>query len=148
MAAEIALIRPKYVQNLASTRRAAACLGADKVWYTGQRMGMDPLVDRIPRELRMKAYDHIDVVHEDRIFDKTEGMVPVAIELLPGSQNLFKFNHPVNALYVFGPEDGDIPPVVRRHCHHFVHVPMDEGLCMNLAATVNIVLYDRLQKEA
>lgn len=147
MMPEVALIRPKYVQNLASTKRAAACLGARKVWYTGHRIPMDPTEDRIPRELRMKAYAHVEVENEDRVFDRCAGLTPVAVELLPGSQPLFEFEHPKNALYVFGPEDGDIPPVVRRHCHHFVYVPMGEGLCMNLAATVNIVLYDRLQKE-
>jgi tRNA C32,U32 (ribose-2'-O)-methylase TrmJ len=53
--------------------------------------------------------------------------------------------HPENAVYVFGPEDGSIPPVFRRHCHRFVSIPSKH--CLNLAAAVYIVLYDRNQKE-
>ncbi len=46
--------------------------------------------------------------------------------------------------YVFGPEDGSIPPVLRRHCHRFVSIPTKH--CTNLAAAVYTVLYDRILK--
>jgi tRNA(Leu) C34 or U34 (ribose-2'-O)-methylase TrmL len=54
------------------------------------------------------------------------------------------FQHPDNAVYVFGPEDGSIPQVLRRHCHRFVKIPAKH--CTNLAAAVYIVLYDRAYK--
>lgn len=148
MTAAIALVRPKYIQNVASVRRAAAAFGLDQVFYTGQRFSMGSTKeDRTPRELRMKAYEHVRVQQEDRFFDAIgPGVVPVAVELLPNSESLVDFVHPEHALYVLGPEDGDIPPVVRRHCHRFVSIPTDD-LCLNLAATVNVVLYDRRAKE-
>jgi tRNA(Leu) C34 or U34 (ribose-2'-O)-methylase TrmL len=145
---QIALVGPKYVNNVASAVRAAACFGAERVWYTGQRFSLDSTKEsRLPRELRMKAYAHVPLERCDRFFDRLDSsMVPVAVELLPGSETLSDFQHPESALYVFGPEDGDIPPVLRRHCHRFVTIPTVGGMCLNLAATVNVVLYDRKVK--
>jgi tRNA(Leu) C34 or U34 (ribose-2'-O)-methylase TrmL len=45
---------------------------------------------------------------------------------------------------VFGPEDGHVPKGVRGACHRFVTIPSDG--CLNLAAAVNVVLYDRMAK--
>lgn len=145
----IGLIRPKYVQNLASTVRAAACYGATHVYYTGDRLDLTSTKeDRTPRELRMKAYDHIGRWNDNYFLNHLpEGTVPVAVELLPGAENLPDFIHPPNACYIFGPEDGDIPPVIRRHCHKFVVLPTEDDMCLNLATTVATVLYDRKAKE-
>ncbi|HEY8939399.1 MAG TPA: TrmH family RNA methyltransferase, partial [Cellvibrio sp.] len=48
------------------------------------------------------------------------------------------------ALYIFGPEDGSVDQAVLDCCDHVVYVPTVG--CMNLAASVNVVLYDRLAK--
>jgi tRNA(Leu) C34 or U34 (ribose-2'-O)-methylase TrmL len=45
---------------------------------------------------------------------------------------------------VFGPEDGSLPKGVRTACHQFVVIPSMH--CMNLAAAVYVVLYDRAYK--
>jgi tRNA(Leu) C34 or U34 (ribose-2'-O)-methylase TrmL len=45
---------------------------------------------------------------------------------------------------VFGPEDGHVPKGIRTACHRFVTIP-SHG-CLNLAAAVNVVLYDRMAK--
>ena len=144
----LGLISPKYITNVASAVRAAAVYGAKEVWYTGARIPAESTKEnRLPRELRMRAYDCVSLRHTDRLFDQlTEGVTPVAIELLSGSQPLTSFVHPENAIYILGPEDGTIPAVARRHCHQFVHVPSPGGFCMNLAATINVVLYDRFAK--
>ena len=49
-----------------------------------------------------------------------------------------------NPLYVFGPEDGNIPQVLLRHCYRFVKIPSKH--CLNLGNAVNVVLYDRIYK--
>ncbi len=97
----------------------------------------------------MKAYQGVGVRHLEYLFDMLvdKETVPVAVELLPGSESLVDFVHPDNAYYLFGPEDGDLSPMYRRRCHKFVHVPTVDGMCMNLAATVNVVLYDRMAKQ-
>jgi len=47
-------------------------------------------------------------------------------------------------MYIFGPEDGTISQAVIDRADAVVYVPTIG--CMNLAATVNVVLYDRLAK--
>lgn len=48
------------------------------------------------------------------------------------------------AFYVFGPEDGTLGSKVLDWCPHRVMVPT--RMCMNLAETVNVILYDRVAK--
>jgi len=55
-----------------------------------------------------------------------------------------QFDHPANALYVFGPEDSSLSQELVDKSHHRVYVPTIG--CMNLAASVNVVLYDRQAK--
>ncbi|MFH7439550.1 TrmH family RNA methyltransferase, partial [Pseudomonas syringae pv. tagetis] len=52
--------------------------------------------------------------------------------------------HPDRALYIFGPEDGSLDQEIPDWCEDVVYIPT-EG-CMNLAATVNVVLYHRMAK--
>ena len=68
----------------------------------------------------------------------------MVIELIEGATALPDFKHPENAFYVFGPEDGSVPKEVLKWCDEVVYVPTIG--CMNLAATCNVVLYDRLAK--
>ncbi len=66
----------------------------------------------------------------------------MAVELLLGTIPLSEFEHPEIACYLFGPEDGSIPKSIRLKCHRFVAIPRCH--CLNLAAAVSIVLYDRV----
>lgn len=142
----IVLIDPKFARNVASALRGASCYGIDQLWWTGDRVQLD--IDsgqRLPREERMKGYGEVDLINSDYPFDAMPaGTVPVAIEIRENSEQLPEFEHPDNAIYVFGPEDGSIPKPVLAHCQRFVMVPTAH--CMNLAATVNVVMYDRMAK--
>lgn len=145
MRCSIALINPKFVYNVAAALRAAACFGADDLTYTGKRVDLSKMV-RTPREFRMKDYKEVKLHHiEDAYLQKQEWVVPVAIEIVPGAQNLAGFEHPDNALYIFGPEDGSLPQKYRRMCHSFVYIPT--RFCMNLSSAVYVTLYDRLVKQ-
>lgn len=75
------------------------------------------------------------------------GLVPIAVERRAASESLADFVHPENALYVFGPEDGSIPKGVLTCCHRFVRIPTVQDIPLNLAAAVNVVLYDRHVKQ-
>jgi tRNA C32,U32 (ribose-2'-O)-methylase TrmJ len=70
--------------------------------------------------------------------------VPVAVELRRGAELLPAFEHPERALYVFGPEDGNLTSAVLARCHRVVAIPTRH--CVNLAAAVYLVLYDRMVK--
>jgi tRNA(Leu) C34 or U34 (ribose-2'-O)-methylase TrmL len=54
--------------------------------------------------------------------------------------------HPDQVVYVFGPEDGHVPKRFRASCHRFVSIPTANDGPLNLAAAVNVVLYDRAAK--
>lgn len=141
----ILLNNPKYAANVGAAVRAASCFGAKQVWWSGNRVSLNAEEgQRLPREERMKGYKDVDMIQFDYPFDHFKGATPVAIELMDNTENLFDFVHPENAVYVFGPEDGSIDQVFRRHCHRFVTIPTRH--CTNLAAAVYLVLYDRTLK--
>lgn len=105
---------------------------------------LDDDVKRLPREERMKGYNNINLVMEPMPLKKMNG-TPVCIELVDGAVPLQYFEHPEDAIYIFGPEDGGVSKALRVQAHHFVIVPTRN--CLNLATTVSIVMYDRLLKE-
>lgn len=142
----VILINPKFPHNVGTVQRACSCFGVEQLWWTGDRVSLDvEKGERLPREERMRGYKDVTLINFDRPFDQfPRGVTPVAIEVRQNSEHLTTFVHPENPVYVFGPEDGSIPKVFLQHCHRFVIVPTKH--CLNLAATVNIVLYDRMQK--
>jgi tRNA(Leu) C34 or U34 (ribose-2'-O)-methylase TrmL len=146
VAPAVALINPKFPRNVGAVVRAASCYGIKQVWFSGTRVSLEPYPGyRLPREERMRGYRDVGLQHSERIFDAFgQDVVPVAIELRPGSESLIEFEHPENALYVFGPEDGSLSRSILGLCHRFVVIPTQH--CTNLAAAVYTVLYDRHAK--
>jgi tRNA(Leu) C34 or U34 (ribose-2'-O)-methylase TrmL len=146
IAPAIALTNPKYPHNVGAAVRAASCFGIPQVWYTGDRVTLEvERLGRLPREERMKGYKDVKIIQYDRVFDQFDKTVtPVAVELRENAELLPNFIHPENPLYIFGPEDGSIPQVYLKLCHRFVVLPTRH--CVNLAAAVYMVLYDRLVK--
>jgi tRNA(Leu) C34 or U34 (ribose-2'-O)-methylase TrmL len=142
----VILTDPRYPHNVGGALRACACWGLPQLWWSGDRVKLDYAKgERLPREERMKGYKHVQLHHDNRVLDRIpRDATPVCVELLPTSQPLETFDHPDNPIYIFGPEDGSVPIQVRRHCHHFIFIPTH--FCLNLAAAVNVVLYDRLLK--
>lgn len=142
----IILINPRFPHNVGAAVRAAACYGFDTVLFTGSRV--KKIIDedgRLPREERLREYQSVDWHQTDRPFDELpSGVTPVAVELVPGAEYLPYFEHPEKVAYVFGPEDGTLDRGVLGQCHRFVRIP--SRFCLNLAAAVNVVLYDRLVK--
>jgi tRNA(Leu) C34 or U34 (ribose-2'-O)-methylase TrmL len=147
----IVLSNPKYPHNVGGTIRAASNFGAKLIIFSGDRVSLEPPQDktkyRLPREERMRGYKDVIIIHDEYPFNRFScNIIPVAVELRVNSEILGQFIHPKNAVYVFGPEDGNIPQIYLRHCHRFVRIPSKH--CLNLAAAVNVILYDRtIQKE-
>ena len=141
----VILDNPKYAQNVGMVQRLCSCYGVKQLWWTGERVSLDiEKRDRLPREERMKGYKDVELIQYDRPFDMFADAVPVAIEVRENSENLIQFEHPDNAIYVFGPEDGSIKSVFMQHCHRFVIIPTQH--CLNLATAVATVMYDRQYK--
>ena len=135
----IGLVQPKTTENVGSALRAAFVYEAALIVTTGKRY-------RPVSTDTMKTYRHVPFLQVDDIFDAIPyDCVPVAVDLLEGAISLPSFSHPERAFYIFGPEDGTLGKNITERCRDIVIVPTRR--CMNLAATVNVVLYDRLAKQ-
>jgi tRNA(Leu) C34 or U34 (ribose-2'-O)-methylase TrmL len=144
-APSIILFDPRYPHNVGAAVRACSCFGVEQVWLQGERVANQVLTtSRLPREERMKGFSDVTLILEQKPLESFSEAIPVAIELLPGAENIMVFEHPENAIYLFGPEDGSVPVNVRGKCHRRVFLPTRH--CTNLGAAVYLVLYDRLIK--
>ena len=144
----ILLVNPKFPHNVGGALRAAACFGANAMWWTGDRVPSPELWPdgaRLPREERMRIRESVTwgvLQSADEVTDLT----PVCVERASEAESLIDFVHPVDPLYVFGPEDGGVPKGWRSACHRFVSIPTVNDGPLNLAAAINVVLYDRIAK--
>lgn len=147
VAPSIVLSNPKFSHNVSMVTRLASCYGIEQVWFTGTRVDFDlQQKKRMPREERMKGFREVDIINFDRPFDyMPSDAVPVAVEVRENSEPLHLFDHPEKAVYVFGPEDGNIAKEFRHLCHRFLIIPTRH--CLNLATAVSAILWDREYKK-
>ena len=118
--------------------RAAGCYGAAMVAMSGERFSKAPT--DVKKQYRMTPVIETEDLRLVIPFD----CVPVAIDLVLGARSLADYTHPERAFYIFGAEDATLSERVLSWCRDVVYVPTHS--CMNLAATVNVVLYDRTVK--
>ena len=138
--ASIGLVRPKTPANVGGVLRAAYAYGVAQVVISGNRSG-----DIRHGTNTSRAERHMPVVVVDDLLAVRPYDTPiVAVDLVPNACPLPDFRHPSRAFYVFGPEDGTLGGEIIRAATHRVMVPT--RTCMNLAACVNVVLYDRMAK--
>jgi tRNA(Leu) C34 or U34 (ribose-2'-O)-methylase TrmL len=123
--------------------RAAGCYGVSAVRYTGERFNRATKFYTDTKSSHSKIpLSNLD----DLLSDLPSSYAVVCVELVIGATALPEFTHPENALYIFGPEDGSVSQGLIDQADHIVYVPTIG--CMNLAASVNVLLYDRLSKSA
>ncbi len=137
----LGLTKPKSPTNVGAVMRAAGCYGVDAVFYTGERydraVKLNTDTKAINQNIPLTGVNSL----LENIPDKAK---IVCVELVEGATPLPEYEHPENVIYIFGPEDGTISQAVINRADAVVYVPTIG--CMNLAATVNVVLYDRLAK--
>lgn len=141
----ILLMDPKYSHNVGAAVRLASCYGIKQVWYTGKRISVMEDGERLPREERMREYNKVSLIQYDRPFDQFKNTISIGVEMRPEAESLIEFEHPKNALYVFGPEDGSLGRVTLALCHRFIRIPTNH--CLNLGSAIATVLYDRKSKQ-
>lgn len=140
--AAIGLHRPKTGHNIGGVMRAAMCYHAASIAISGERVGAHGIKHATNT---IQAHRHIPVLRGDLRELIPYAAVPVAVDLVDDATPLHEFEHPQAAFYVFGPEDGTLGREVLDWCPRRVMIPT--RMCMNLAATVNVVLYDRQAKQ-
>lgn len=141
----IGLINPKSPDNVASIMRAAGNFQVDQVLYTGTRFARalhyrNPSVNMARKVSQGIPLSGVPCL----ISEAAETVKIICIELVEDAIPLPSFIHPPHALYIFGPEDGSISQEVIDRADAVTYIPTVS--CMNLAATVNVVLYDRSAK--
>lgn len=137
----IGLVNPKTPTNMGAIMRAAGCYQVSSVRYTGERFSYAVKYHTDTKDIHGK----IPLCNvESLLADLPTDTKIVCVELVEGATLLSEFRHPQQAIYIFGPEDGCIPQGVIDQADHVLYIPTIG--CMNLAATVNVVLYDRLAK--
>ncbi len=142
--AAIGLFHPKNGTNIGGAIRAAHCYGAALVAIEGDR-SQHKMISHPTNT--SKAERHIPVFKGHDLFEMLpHAAIPIAVEFMEEAIALPKFKHPSSAFYIFGPEDGSLDKPIVERCKFCIMIPTQ--FCMNLAATVNVVLYDRLAKQA
>ena len=136
----IGLENPKTPANVGSVIRACGVYGATQCFFTGKRYAKKKFVTD-----PQKYHKHLPITFVESLKEVIPyNCVPVAIELVEGAESLVSYRHPERAFYIFGPEDGTLGERILSWCRDVVYIPTNN--CMNLAATVNVVLYDRMAK--
>ena len=134
----IGLDNPKTSINVGAVLRAAGVYGAKFVAASGGRFGSD-ITDT------MKTYRHLPLLRPKNLLDLLPyDCVPVAVDLVKDAESIITYKHPERAFYIFGAEDATLGERILSKCRDKIYIPSNG--CMNLAATVNVVLYDRLAK--
>ena len=137
----LGLTKPKSPANVGAVMRAAGCYEVDAVFYTGERYDRAVKLNTDTKAVSQ----NIPLTGVASLLECVpEQAKIVCVELVEGATPLPDFQHPDNVIYIFGPEDGTISQDVIDQADAVVYVPTIG--CMNLAATVNVVLYDRLAK--
>ena len=137
----IGLSNPKSPTNVGGVMRAAGCFGAAAVFYTGQRYERSARFHTDTHDANQEIpLTGVSCLLESAPVDAKI----VCVELVEGATSLPAYQHPEKALYIFGPEDGTLTQDIIDRADDVVYVPTTH--CMNLAATVNVVLYDRIAK--
>jgi len=140
--ASIGLQSPKQKANVGCIIRAAGNFGVKLVVIESPRLGCYTK----HAANTMQAHKHYapTIRTNSLIASAPASAELVAVELIDSAVSLPEFQHPENAFYLFGPEDGSLDKKTAAACKYKVFIPTFH--CMNLAATVHVVLYDRAVK--
>ena len=141
----IGLINPKSPDNVGAVMRSAGNFRVDSVFYTGQRYPLALQRNPAAPDMRRKLSQNIPISEVSCLIESApEDMKIVCVEFAENAIALPEYQHPQNAFYIFGPEDGSIDQTIIDKADDIIYVPTIG--CMNLSASVIVLLYDRLLK--
>jgi len=136
----VALWRPKTDGNVGGSIRAAHAFGANLVVVGAPRFSQKGRVERTDPS---SSHRSIPVTFTDDIFTAMPYDVPVVAIETGSDENLQTFDHPRSCTYLFGSEDRGLPDEALAKCDAHISIPSHS---LNLAAAVNVVMYDRRAK--
>lgn len=128
----IALYQPKTEANLGVVIRSAHAFGAAFVALIGHRYKHVP-TDTTKADRSLPIFYFSD----SRAFTEAMHQYPIiAVEVNRG-QELSRFSHPKQAVYVLGGEDRTLPEIGHGCCH------IRTKYCLNLGAAATALMYAR-----
>lgn len=135
----IGVERIKRQVNVGTLWRSAFNLGADFLFTVGQRYERQSSdVPGTPRYIPLLHFASWDA------YAGPFAWTPIAIERVPGAIDLRDFEHPENAVYILGPEDGHLSDEALSRAKHVVSIPSRD--CFNVSVAGALVMYDRISK--
>ena len=133
----VGLLYPKRETNVGSAYRSCHIFDVDLIELIGARFTYQA-------SDTTRAYRNIPLIVTNDLIIPYD-CIPIAVEITEDAIPLPKFNHPRNAFYIFGPEDGSVPDKILGGCRWTITIPGQ--FCLNLACAVTAVLYDRASKQ-
>jgi len=137
----IGIERGKTHANVGTLWRSAVCLGADFIFVIGPRYPRQAS-DTVASWRHVPMFEYADL--SDFLTHRPLDVPLVGVELTEGARPLETFVHPERALYLLGPEDGNLSKRAQDACQHVVQ--FESAYCLNVAAAGSVVLYDRQAK--
>jgi tRNA G18 (ribose-2'-O)-methylase SpoU len=125
--------------NLGNLMRSAHAFGAAFTFTIGATYSaVEAIADTSRGDKHLPHYDwsRLDEMMLPR------GCRLVGVELIDGAIELPRFQHPIQAAYVLGPEKGSLSPELLERCDVVIKIPT--RFCVNVAMAGAIVMYDRL----
>jgi tRNA(Leu) C34 or U34 (ribose-2'-O)-methylase TrmL len=137
----IGIYSPKKDLNVGGLWRSALAFRANFIFTIGARYTKQKCNT-------CKAERHIPLWHfndyQDFLNVYPRECALVGVENKVGGSNLANFVHPERAIYLLGAEDHGLPIPIIKGLHHIIE--LDTQICLNVAVTGSIVLYDRFSK--
>ena len=125
--------------NAGNLFRSAHAFGASFVFTIGGVYSPN-----LAKSNTSKSISHMPVYNYQNFNDFLipEQSTLVGIELIDDAINLPNFKHPKKAIYILGPEKGNLSQEILSRCQYTVKIPTK--FCVNLAMAGAIVMYDRV----
>ncbi len=137
----IGIERGKNKANYGTLWRSAVNLGANYIFSVGCRYPKQAS-DTTNAWRQMPAFEYSGI--EDFLSHRPYDVPLIGIELTDDAKPLSRFTHPPNAIYILGPEDGNLSKRIQDGCQAIVKI--DSTYCLNVAVAGAIVMYDRQMK--
>lgn len=137
----IGIERSKTEANVGTLWRSAFALGASFIFTIGRRYpNQSSDTTQSWRHIPLLEFADLDDFADHRPYD----CQVVGVEMAETAVALETFRHPPRAVYLLGPEDGNLSASAIELCQAVVQ--FDSRYCLNVAAAGTVVMYDRQTK--
>ena len=130
--------------NLGTLLRSAHIFGASLLFTVGRayvRQAAD--TNNAYKKIPVMRFSSWDEYSEHSVFSWEH----IGVEITHNAMSLPGFTHPKRAVYILGPEDGQLSNRFLAMCSKVVKIPSHLPYCLNVASAGSIIMYDRIAKE-